>query len=153
MKKTSIIAAIAFVFAACTNPAEMAVKNYLADNSNDGNVTIVEMSDFENYTYTFDPRIFVKSDLDMALFEAESALSLYNDLGDTSDLARCKSATAKAKELQAQLDTMTVTDFPMKRVNVKFRGKNALGYEVLEEAKIYLSNDYSKVSTKPNEVI
>ncbi|MBR3960274.1 MAG: hypothetical protein IKJ81_09560 [Bacteroidales bacterium] len=151
--KKAIIAIAALMCAACTTPAEKAVKNYLESNSNDGNIEIVEMTDVEDYTYTYDPALIVKSELDFALYEAESALSLYNDLGDTAELARSKAATAKAKELQAQLDTTKAEHYPMKRTHVKYRGKNALGATVLEEATLYLSNDMSKVSAKPNEVI
>lgn len=153
MKKATLIAASALLCAACTNPTEKAVKNYLAANSNDGKITIVEMTDPEAYTYTYDAAYFIQSELDVALFEAESALSLYHDLGDTNDLARCKAATAKAKELQAQLDTTKAIDYPMQRVHVKYRGKNALGATVLEETTLFISNDNSKVSTKPNEII
>lgn len=152
MKKT-IIAIAALMCAACSTPAEKAVKKYLETNSNDGKIEIVEMTEIEDYTYTFDPAIFIKSDRDLALFEAESALSLYNDLGDTAELERCKSATAKAKELQAQLDTTKAKEYPMKRTHVKYRGKNALGNKVLEEKTLYLSNDLSKVSEKPNKVL
>jgi hypothetical protein len=150
--KKAIIAIAALMCAAC-NPAEKAVKNYLESNSNDGKIKIVEMTEVEDYTYTYDPAFFIKSDLDFALYEAESALSLYNDFGDTADLARSKAATAKAKELQAQLDTTKAEHYPMKRTTVKFRGKNALGATVLDTAILYLSNDMSKVSVKPNEVI
>lgn len=151
MKKT-IIAIAALMCAAC-NPAEKAVKNYLESNSNDGNIEIVEMTDVEDYTYTYDPASIIKFDLDLALDDAESALSLYKEFGDTADLARSKAATAKAKELQAQLDTTKAEHYPMKHTTVKFRGKNALGATVLEEATLYLSNDMTKVSAKPNEVL
>lgn len=152
MKKT-IIAIAALMCAACSTPAEKAVKNYLESNSNDGKIEIVEMTEVEDYTYIYDPAIFIKSELDLALFEAESALSLYNDLGDTADLARSKAAMAKAKELQAQLDTTKAEHYPMKRTHVKYRGKNALGNKVLEEVTLYLSNDFTKVSDKPNKVL
>lgn len=151
MKKAIIVIA-ALMCAAC-NPAEKAVKNYLESNSNDGNIEIVEMSDVEDYTYEYDPASIIKFDLDLALNDAESALSLYNEFGDTADLARSKAATAKAKELQAQLDTTKTEHYPMKRTTVKFRGKNALGAVVLDTATLYLSNDMSKVSVKPNEVL
>lgn len=153
MKKTLTIAALALSVVACTNPTEKAVKNYLESNSNDGRIEIVEMSSVEDYVYTYDAPYLVKSDLDMALYEAESALSLYKDFGDTNDLARCKAATAKAKALQAQLDTTKAIDYPMQRVVVSYRGKNALGATVLEKATLYISSDNAKVSTKPNEVI
>ena len=152
MKKFFIVAS-ALVCAACTSPAEKAVKNYLEANSNDGKVEIVEMSEVEDYTHIYDPALFVKSDLDLALYEAESALSLFNDFGDTAELARCKAATAKAKELQAELDTIKPREYPMKRVKVKFRGKNAVGAMVLDEATLHLSNDFKKVSTKAHEVL
>jgi hypothetical protein len=74
MKKT-IIAIVSLMCAACTNPAEKAVKIYLENNSKDGKIEIVEMTEIEDYTYTFDPAIFIKSDLDLALYDAESALS------------------------------------------------------------------------------
>lgn len=151
--KKAIIAIAALMCAACTNPAEKAVKNYLESNSNDGKIEIVEMTDIEDYTYTYDPASIIKFDLDFALDEAENALSLYNEFGDTADLARSKAATAKAKELQAQLDTMKAEHYPMKRTHVKYRGKNALGAMVLDTAILYLSNDMTKVSAKPNEVI
>lgn len=149
----AIIAIAALMCAACSTPAEKAVKNYLETNSNDGKIEIVEMTEVEDYTYIFNPALFIESDLDLALYEAEGALSLYNEFGDTSELARYEAATAKAKELQAQLDTTKAKEYPMKRTHVKYRGKNALGNTVLEKATLYLSNDFTKVSDKPNKVL
>lgn len=151
MKKL-FISLVALTCAACSTPAEKAVRDYLAANSNDGKIEIVDMT-VEDYTYTYDPAILIKSDLDLALFEAESALSLFHEFGDTNELSRCKAATARAHELQDQLDTAKAVDYPMQRANVKYRGKNALGATVLEEATLYLSNDLQKISTKPNEAI
>lgn len=149
----SIIAIAALMCAACSTPAEKAVKNYLETNSNDGKIEIVEMSEVEDYTYIFNPALFIESDLDLALYEAEGALSLYNEFGDTAELARYEAATAKAKELQLQLDTTKAKEYPMKRTHVKYRGKNALGNTVLEKSTLYLSNDFTKVSDKPNKVL
>lgn len=152
MKKSAfIIAAIAF--AACTNPTEKAVKDYLTNNSNDGKIEIVEMSEPEDYTFDYDPAWLLKEAFKAAVSEAEFRESLYNVAHEKEEMDAWRNAINKADSLQAIIDTIQMEHYPMKRVNVSYRGKNALGVEVLERATLFVSNDNGKVSTKPNEVI
>ena len=152
MKKTFIVAA-ALVCAACTSPAEKAVKNYLETNSNDGKIEIVEMSEVEDYTYDFDPAWILKSEFGAAVRDVEYCESLYQITRAHEDLEEWRSAIAKADSLKSIIDTIKLEHYPMKRTTVKFRGKNAVGAMVLDTATLYLSNDFEKVSVKPNEVL
>lgn len=150
--KKAIIAIAALMCAAC-NPAEKAVKNYIESNSNDGNIEIVEMTDVEDYTYTYDPAWILKSEFRAAVRDVESCESLYHITRAHEDLEEWRIAIAKADSLQAIIDTIKPEHYTLKRTTVKFRGKNAVGAVVLDTATLYLSNDMSKVSAKPNEVI
>ena len=152
MKKTFIVAA-ALVCAACTSPAEKAVKNYLESNSNDGKIEIVEMSEVEDFTYDFDPAWILKSEFSAAVSDVEYCEKLYQITHAPEDLEEWRSAIAKADSLQSIIDTIKTEHYPMKRTTVKFRGKNAVSAMVLDTATLYLSNDLSKVSVKPNEVL
>lgn len=105
MKKTFIVAA-ALVCAACTSPAEKAVKNYLESNSNDGKIEIVEMSEVEDFTYEYDPAWILKSEFSAAVRDAEYCESLYQITHEHEDLEEWRSAIAKADSLQAIIDTI-----------------------------------------------
>ena len=154
MKKTLIITAAALALAACSDQskAERAAKKYLADQSNDGKIEIVEFGKLEPYTDVYDPAFLIKSDIDLAIMSSNSALSTFELLGDSNSLAEAKQYLSTADSLQSILDTVQKREYPIYRMRVAFRAQNALGVTIKDETTLYLSDDLSRVSVKSYEV-
>ena len=154
MKKVFFITLAALTLAACgeQSKAEHKAKAYLNGLSNAGDVEIVECGAIEDYVDTYDPACLIKGDIDLALREGESQLSLFYELGDSSFLAASREALERAKTLQAELDTVKAVEYNIKRMRVSFRASNALGAKVKDDVTLYFSPDLEQVSLKSCDV-
>lgn len=155
MKKTLIIAAAALALAACSDQskAERAAKKYLADQSNDGKIEIVEYGTLTDLDYTYDPTTAKQTQIKMLLNSYEDAMRDYRIGSDPTDLDFAKQFAHQADSIARLIEGVEPVKCPIKSLDVTFRASNKLGITVKDKAVIYFTPDLGKASIEPAYVI
>lgn len=155
MKKALIIAAAALALAACSDQskAEHAAKKYLAVQSNDGKIEIVEFGKLTDFAYSYDPTINKQTEIQMYLKLSKDAMSDYRISDDPTDLEFAKQYAHQADSIIKMIEGVKPIECPIKFLDVTFRGANKIGATVKDKVVVYFTPDLGKASLEPAYVI
>lgn len=159
MKKLlSLLFVVAIVFCGCsdTMKAKKLAKDYLKKNSNDGKIEVVEWGELEDYTYEdWWGKENLMMDAHEMLNKAEHYLDMYEIYKGTEGAAlyidSAEMVHKKADSIKAEADKYVPQTYPMHRMKVKVRGKNALGAKVLDDAVLYFNEKLTYCSADAGE--
>lgn len=154
-----VLAALMLVGCSEQQKAKSLAKKYLAKNSNDGKIEIVECGELEDYEYIEDfYKNLVMMEAEGYVNNAEAEMDIYDIWKDTDmkeakphlDLAEMY--IAKADSLKKIADETKIDTIKIKRMVVKARGNNALGNKVVQDFVLYFDNDLKHCDKSDNDI-
>lgn len=159
-----LLAAIAVVMSACsdTSKAKKLAQEYLNKNSNDGKIEIVEAGELQDYMYESHDKenaqmvadaikeLLDAIESDMAEYEGktdEFSVSMYED-----DKKQYEEKKAEYEEALKEVENAVTTTTPMKKMNLKIRGKNAFNATITQDVTMYFNKELTEADVKPGKL-
>lgn len=154
-----ILASVLFVGCSDTQKAKSLAKKYLAKNSNDGKIEIVECGELEDYEFVDDfAKTMAMQDAELWITKADGEMDIY-DIWKNTDMNEAKPHFELAEEYIAKADSakkaaneIKVETYQIKRMKVKARGNNALGNKVVNDIVLFFDKDIKHCDQSANDI-